>query len=433
MLVKTELNKIQNIFPSQRQSPSLQFLKNLQILQMPIEELSIWILEQAQSRCDLELEKLEGDTNSSLFLDTEKKSGILYEDFESSFIKKPSTQEYLLDQIQQTFLEEDERKIALCIVQSLDSKGFLSQEDAARLKEEFRELFPSVLKRFQKLDPVGIATHSLQQNLQVQLEEKNKKETLAYLVISHHYDLLLKKEFQKIAKLLKVETAYLISHLKEVGKSLRFSPPLPEEDVINPYLKPDLSIHHQDGIWIVEINKPPFGLRNSSSPREGRSYVDTSSNQQTLFFLKSSLEKRERTLRKLAEALLYFQALFLIGESSIPSCMTLQNVAQKTGFHPSTITRAISGKILDCVHGLIPLKDLFSYPSFFSKGETFSQVQILEEMKRILKKESKQLPLNDLQISDELKKRGILCSRRTITKYRKLLNIPSSARRKPIL
>ncbi len=420
---------------SQQLIPTQLLQKSFTILQMPIEELSLWVHEQILNNPALEWDvpSEEGSSYST--------PSFSEKNFESHLVAKKSNKEHLLEQTQQTFTKNEDQILATDIIESLDSKGFLPEEDAQRLRFTYDlDDFERVLAIIQQLEPLGAATRNLQEFLLLQLLHKGKKGSLAHHIIAHHYELLLSANILGLAKILKISPKIIDKALKEDVKPLRLSPPLDNEGATpSLYLFPDLSIHYKDSGWQVDIHdhsalcfhvSERFMNQVETSSKDDKSYLKqmiTSGN-----FLKNCLEKRQKTLRAIANWLIKKQKDFLLGEISTPLPCNIKDLAQALDLHPSTITRAVSEKFLDCAQGLIPLKKLFSSALTCSEGHKISQACALLELKKIVEAENKKTPMSDQQLLKALKQKGIHCARRTVAKYRNTLSIPPKARRRKL-
>lgn len=381
------------------------------ILMMPTAELSEWL------ECEIEKNPL---------LKLTKSSGELPE---TDFIQLETTlYEHLLHEIELSFESPEEKEIARFLAGSVDEKGFLS------LTNEELEGKEEILKKFQQLDPLGIGARNPREALLIQLQ--NKKRSLAFELISNHYEDLLHNRLGKISKKLKISLSEL---QKVIHHELRPLNPFPAHSYcheVNPHLTADLSIQYEGGIWSIEVAESYLPkieidetylktLQGSGLKKDESDFVRrhlAAGN-----WLQRSIERRSRILYQVGSYLLKTQRMFLEGTEASSHPMTMKEMAHALNLNESTITRAVSNKAVATPRGLISLRGFFTYSVQSNRGEISNQ-----EAKALLLKLVNQEaePLSDEALSTKLKAHGIQCARRTVAKYRKELKIGSAAQRR---
>ena len=334
-------------------------------------------------------------------------------------------------------LSEDDARIAQFIIESLDDDGFLTMtdEEIAQQQQIDGDHLRSILYAIQRLEPGGIACHDRRESFLVQLElAGTDRASLERKLLTDHWELLVKKQTARIAKLCGVtedQVRRAVQRLLtlETRPARCFAPGTPD------YVSPDFSVEWQDDTLVASANDERFPrLRlsqryveilkspKSFSPEQVRFAREKL--QRALMFLKG-IESRRRTLKRLVELIIEQQHDFFLHGKQHLKTATLREAADIIGVHASTVSRAIAGKYLETDQGIFP----FSY--FFKAGAgDKSRTSIKQKIRAIVDAEDKQNPLSDDEICSKLKLEQISISRRTVAKYRAELGIPGCSDRK---
>jgi RNA polymerase sigma-54 factor len=334
-------------------------------------------------------------------------------------------------------LNEEDAVVAEYVIESLDDDGFLTMtdEEIAQQKEIEVEHLRSILYAIQRLEPGGIACHDRRESFLVQLELAGvDPASLERKLLTDHWDLLVKKQTARIAKLCGVtedEVRRAVQRLLtlETRPARCFSPGTPD------YVSPDFSVEWQDEKFVATANDERFPrLRLSQryveilkspkdySPEQVQFARDKL--QRALMFLKG-IESRRRTLKRLVELIIEQQHEFFLHGKQHLKPATLREAADVIGVHASTVSRAIAGKYLETNQGI------FSFGYFFKAGAgTKSRTSIKQKIQAIVDAEDKGHPLSDDEICSKLKLEQINISRRTVAKYRAELGVPGCNDRK---
>ncbi len=332
--------------------------------------------------------------------------------------------DYLKKEIALTFDNDEEKKIALEIAGSLDKNGFIS------LDENEKKAKKNILEKFQLIEPIGMASQNVQEALLIQL--RDKKNELAHILIKNHYQLVLKNDLKKISKFLSVPIFEIKKVIYQEISKLNPYPGRFLEYEINLPLIADITFKKIQNSWSVEIANsilPSFEV-----DKRYINYIEnkTLSRIDQLFFkksvsdykwLKRILSKRDAVLSQIAFYIIKHQSDYLEGFTSYPHPMTMRSISEAIGLSEATISRAVSNKVALTPRGLVQLRRLFSYSVKSSEGKA-SNLKAKGLILNLIKNEKK--PLSDAILSKKLEKQGLICSRRTITKYRKELKIDSS-------
>ena len=334
-------------------------------------------------------------------------------------------------------LSEDDAHVAQFMVESLDDDGFLtmSDEEMAQQQSVGADRIRAILHVIQRLEPGGIACHDRRESFMVQLElSETERDSLEWILLTHHWDLLMKRQTAKIARLCSVteeEVRQAVHRLLtlETRPARSFASGTPG------YVSPDFSVEWQGDKLVGVANDERFPrlrlsqryveiLRSPKSHAPEQVQFAREKLQRALMFLKG-IESRRRTLKRLVDLVIEQQHdFFLHGEQHLKPA-TLKQAADIIGVHPSTISRAIAGKYLETDHGIFP----FSH--FFKAGAGGkSRTSIKEKIRAVIDAEDKQSPLSDDEICSKLKLEGIVISRRTVAKYRAELGVPGCGDRR---
>lgn len=344
-----------------------------------------------------------------------------------------SLQAFLLDQLHRLRLEKKLQRSCAYIICHLDGDGYLDSEDLEGVEEG-----EAALKIVQSLEPPGVGARSLSECLLLQLGRGETVDPLGSAIVSEYLPQLGRRSYAAIAKALGVKT----EAVKAAAERIAALEPYPgrnyQEEEETLYVRPDLFVLEEAGQWQVVLNEY-YLPRVSVSP-----YYETLMKEvedpQTREYLRQKLrhahwvieglERRGTTLRRCGEEVLELQRPFFAGETDELVPMTLARLAERLELHPSTVTRALRGKYLQCRRGMYPLKYFFSG----GVGEEYSRQAVKHRILTCIREEDPRHPLSDRAICEELSRQGIQIARRTVAKYRESAGIPvAAARRKESL
>jgi RNA polymerase sigma-54 factor len=379
---------------------------------------------------------------------------------EMPFVSGVSFQENLMEQLGLRVMDDRTLQIALNIVGNLDDAGYLGRELTAMIddlafsqnihttKEELNE----VLKLVQDLDPAGIGARTLQECLLLQLTRKIQTHTvkLATLIISKYFDEFTRKHYDKITKKAHISEEDLKKSIDEI---LKLNPKpggsLGDTGKGNHYIMPDFIITNKEGILDLQLNS-----KNTPELRLSRTYTEmletyaeskSKSNAQkdALTFIKQKIDsakwfidaikQRQNTLYLTMNAIMKYQKdYFLTGDETKLRPMILKDIAEIVFLDISTISRVANSKYVQTPFGTFLLKSFFSESMQTDTGEEVSTREIKKILSDCISGEKKHKPLTDEQLTDILRDKGYNIARRTVAKYRELLNIPVARLRKEL-
>ena len=348
-------------------------------------------------------------------------------------------------------------KIALYIIGSIDNDGILDK-DLQAISDDLAfyhdtdatvDEIEQVLKVIQEFDPAGIGARNLQECLLIQIRRKPDSESkqLQERIISTMFDEFTHKRWDKIAarlELTKEQTDAVIAELVKLnprpGSSLGETVGHSRQHIV-----PDFLLDNYDG----DIH---FTLNNGNIPQlhVSREYSDmlekqikegTSSQKAAATYIKGklasargfiqALKQREQTMTRTMQAIIDMQRpFFMEGDETLLKPMILKNVADKTGYDISTISRVTSGKYVQTPFGTFPLKAFFTDGVKNESGEEVSVKEIHRILREVTEAEDHNNPLTDEQLAAILAERGFRVARRTVAKYREQIGIPVARMRR---
>lgn len=366
-----------------------------------------------------------------------------------------SLQEHILWQVNLLHLSQLEQLIAHCLIDALNSKGFLDAE-ISEITVSVQHLLEQmdlddeveddevlvVLKHIQRLDPIGVGARDLPECLRVQIEmlpklEQNHKNALKLL---EFHQLLIANDLNKLLK----HTSLSMQELKDAIQFLKSLKPYPGEAFDSDdseYQIPDVIVNKKLDRWQVMLNPDVLPkLRVNSFYSNMIKRADQSDDNQYLRnqmieaknFIKS-IDERHKTLLKVATCIVEHQkAFFEFGPESMKP-LVLRDVAEEVELHESTVSRVTTNKYMLTPRGLFELKYFFSSHVGTSSGGEASSTAIRAMIKKLVANENPRKPLSDNAIATMLQEEGIDVARRTVAKYRESLHIPSSSERKVLI
>ena len=354
-----------------------------------------------------------------------------------------SLEDYLHDQLAWFDLEPALREMADRIIYNLDSNGYLqgSLDDLLGLEatEEDRALARQALTTVQKLDPPGVAARDLRECLLAQLAPGMPYFEQLQTLISGHLEDLEHNRLPVISR----RTGYSIELIKDTLAELRKLNPKPGADFTEthvPVVTPDVFIEPlDDGGYKVRLEdaaipnlyiSPHYRklLMDPGTSEETREYIKRKVN--AAQWLIDSIQQRRNTLTKVAQAIVDHQVEFVDKGPEAIEPLKMQQIADKVGVHVTTVSRAVDDKWIQTPRGIFPLKRFFVGGTVSSSGEEVAWDTVRLKLQEIIDNEDKQHPLSDEDLVKQLAAAGVTVARRTVTKYRKAMNIPSSRQRR---
>lgn len=377
----------------------------------------------------------------------------------NTFSVKESFTQSLLEQLGFRNLSKHDHDVAAFIIGSLDGAGYLRRDiDSVVDDLAFRaniESTPEEVERLlsliQEFEPAGVGARDLRECLLLQLkaQTQTKEVRLAETILQDYFQEFSNKHFHKIISKLGLTEDEMKAVISRIVK-LNPSPGGQIDDSYNDQAQqivPDFVLDIEDGemrlsmprfsIPEIRVNKKYAELlveSQGSSDRqrkEAATFVKQKLDSAKWFV--EALKQRHNTLKSTMEAILEYQhEYFMDGDESHLKPMVLKDIAEKTGFDISTISRVVNSKYIETHFGIFPLKYFFSEGLENQEGEEVSTRELKKALKDCVDSEDKRKPLTDDQLVAEMGKKGYKVARRTIAKYRDQLDIPKARLRKEL-
>lgn len=381
------------------------------------------------------------------------------------FSQGASFRESLLAQLGTRSLSELEHRIAEYIIGNIDDDGYL-RRDIENIVDDLafgagievsEEKVTDLLTLIQQFEPAGVGARDLKECLLLQLERKmaenpgNKTLESARLILKECFDEFSRKHYEKIARKLRIGDAALRQSMDMILK-LNPKPGGTVADVAfvqnAEKIIPDFTLDLIDGelqlslnsgdIPELRINKSYMNLleqyqhgESAKNKRDVVTFVKYKLNSAKSFI--EAVHQRNNTLMLTMTAIVQFQkSFFLSGDESMLKPMILKDIADVTGLDVSTISRVSSSKYVQTWFGIYALKDFFSNSMQTMDGEEVSTGELKNVLRMLVDEEDKKRPLTDDEIVMQMEKRGYQIARRTVAKYRQMLDIPVARLRREI-
>lgn len=352
-----------------------------------------------------------------------------------------SLSEHLINQLVLLELDEELHELVELIIYSLDRDGRLVST-AEELAEEAGSSLEEILEAIhivQSLDPAGVGATTLEECLLLQMDRMPGAPEIVRTIVQNHLQDLSLNRLPRISR----KTGVSIDEIKEAVEFMRSHlhphPGAPYGQVMNQVITPDVIVDEVDGRFEIRIERGGLPelrissmyrklLQDTKDDKKGRDYIRKKIESAKWFI--DAIAQRQSTIERIARAIVDTQSEFLRKGVRYLKPLRMQDIADEVGVHISTVSRAISGKYIQTPQGIFDMKRFFSAGTRSESGEMVSQQAIKQKTLEIIEKEDKQQPLSDDAIVHLLEKDGIKIARRTVTKYRKSLGIPSSTQRR---
>ena len=377
----------------------------------------------------------------------------------NTFSVKQSFTQSLQEQLGYRNLTEHQRTIASFIIGSLDDDGYLRRDIESLVDDlAFRagveatpEEVEQMLRVVQEFEPSGVGARDLRECLLIQLENKKRTPSVenAIRVLSEQFDAFKNRHFTRIMSRLRLST----DELKAVMEEIRRLNPSPGGQIDDSYndqaqqVVPDFRLDYENGQLLLSM--PRFSIpelrinQKYSEIMETGRVSENKADKDAASFVKQkidsakwfieALRQRQNTLESTMRAIIDYQHdYFVDGDESSLRPMVLKDIAEITGFDISTISRVVNSKWIETHFGIFPLKYFFSEGLENSEGEEVSTREIKKALREMVDAEDKRNPLTDDELVEGLSAKGYKVARRTIAKYRALLDIPTARLRREL-
>ena len=355
----------------------------------------------------------------------------------------PSLTDHLMWQLKLSRFTEREMHLGEQIIGNLDQNGYLVAtvaEIAEQNQAETTEV-EATLKKIQEFDPLGIAARDLKECLLIQAHLLGVFTPLMEAIIRDHMKDLELKNYNQIARKLRVPLPEILHAVQLIGQMDPKPGRIYSEEKTQPIV-PDVYVFKSGDDYKIVLNDDGLPrLRISNFYREimggnsGKANYETGKKYirekvQSATWLIKSIQQRQKTIYKVAESIVRQQKDFFNGGMNYLKPLVLRNIADDVEMHESTISRVVTNKYMQTPRGIYELKYFFSSGIHKTGGDTIASKSVKEDIRRIISEENARKPLSDSEIVDLLNKEKITIARRTVAKYREMMGILPSSRRK---
>jgi RNA polymerase sigma-54 factor len=394
-------------------------------------------------------EKIPGDIDWSNYIDeynapgrirfeTEDREAPQYEAFISH---KESLSDHLLWQLLMSSPTPEEKRIGSLIIGNLDKDGYLktSTEELAGQAGVEPDDIEEVLFLLQSFDPTGVCARDLTECLMLQCRALKLENTLVPDIIENHLGHLENKNYKAICRALKVSIEEIIAAVNiiismEPKPGRQFSEDEPQ------YITPDIYVYKTEDDFVIMINDDGLPklrvnsfykqaiLREKAIEGNARDYIQDKL--RSAAWLIRSIHQRQKTIYKVMESILKYQRDFFEKGIAHLKPMVLRDVAEDIGMHESTISRVTTNKYAYTPQGIFELKYFFNSSIKRVYGEAIASASVQEKIKRLIESENPRKPYSDSKMAEILKAENIDIARRTVAKYREMMGVLPSNKRK---
>lgn len=363
--------------------------------------------------------------------------------YENMVSKTMTLAEHLEWQLKMENISDKEWEMAQLIIGNINDDGYLegSFDEFIAQCDMNREDAYDVLEMIQRLDPVGCGSSNLSECLLAQARIAEERSPLLEKIIRDHLSDLQSKSYEKMSKVLGVS----VEMIKNAALLLQNFHPRPGRLIVTPethYILPDIYVVEVSGQFIVQVNDEGIPrlkisklyqemLKKGAGKKSDEASEFVKDKLRSAEWLIKSIQNRQRTIEKVAKTIVSRQQEFFKKGPKALRPMVLKDVALEIGMHESTVSRVTTNKYMHTPIGTFELKYFFSTGVGGKDGGEDVASEVLKiKIKAIFDAENPSRPLSDQKVVELLLKDGLVIARRTITKYREMLGILPSSKRK---
>ena len=394
-------------------------------------------------------EKISGDIDWSNYIDEYNSPGRVRmetEDhdtpqYEAFISHKESLSDHLLWQLLMSSPSEEEKRIGSLIIGNIDKDGYLKSdlEDLAQQAQVTVEDIEEVLFLMQTFDPMGVCARDLTECLLLQAHNLGLKNTLVTEIITHHLNHLENKNYKAICRAQKVSLDEVIAAVNIIT-ALEPKPGREYSDEEPQYITPDIYVYKTEDDFAIVINDdglPKLKVnsfykqaisQNKEVSGNAKDYIQDKL--RSAAWLIRSIHQRQKTIYKVMESILKYQREFFDKGITHLKPMVLRDVAEDIGMHESTISRVTTNKYAHTPQGIFELKYFFNSSIKRVHGEAIASASVQEKIRQLIENEDGRKPLSDSKMAEMLKAQNIDIARRTVAKYREIMGVLPSSKRK---
>lgn len=443
--------------PKQQQKLSAKAIQGLQLLALPITDLSVYLdnlmIENPLIEHDYSMdgvnEKREEiiETDFSSRIDRRNKNGLMdaFANGEAFCGNIPETETlhgFLRLQLHLSRLTKMEIAVGEKIIGNINEKGYFVGDvyEIAYQYEQDLSVIEKVLRTIQSFSPLGVGATSIEECLILQVDRNIPNYEKIIAIIHDDLEALADRKITRLTR----NYGLGREELQEIFDYIRTLSPRPgnkfeqNATAIN-YVIPDVVVKRENFQYMIYINnemQPQVYmnrhylqmLQDRTIDNEEKEYLRGKRNEARMIL--KGLEMRNETLKKLAMFIVRGQQAFFDNGPQGLKPLMMQNAADEIGVHVSTISRAVQGKYIETPWGMYPLRYFFCSSIKLDATDGISSIKIKNKIQKMIKEEDRLNPLSDSQIVQELKEEGINVSRRTVAKYRLGMGIEGQNKRK---
>ena len=393
-------------------------------------------------REDFDWESYLEEYNTSTPVLIEKDPNREWPSYDHKLTLPASLENHLNWQLRLSDMTEADKEIGSYIIGNLNRDGYLEAtlEEIASMGEISVGEVEQVLAKIQVFDPIGVAARDLRECLLTQARNLELQDDLVVRIIEQHLHYLESKNYQALVRSVK-RSPEEVKQAIEVILSLDPRPGSAFSDESVQYISPDVYVLKIDGEFVILLNEDGMPKLKVSSyykdalskdaelGSEAKDYIQTKL--RSAAWLIKSIHQRQRTLYKVTQSIIKLQQEFFERGVANLRPMVLRDVAEDVGMHESTISRVTSNKYMHTPHGIFELKYFFNSSINSVLGEAVASESVKDRIRQIVREEDTSKPFSDKEIVSILKKENVDIARRTVAKYREMLGIlPSNKRKK---
>ena len=360
---------------------------------------------------------------------------------EATYKKEPSLHDHLLWQLNLSLNNDREKFIGTCIIGNIQNDGYLCADisDICEISQAEEGEVSDVLKIIQGFEPTGVGARSLKECLMIQARADENCTPLVLKLIDNYLDRLEERYLLKVSAELKIRVEAIIEAVKKISvfnpkpgqtiSSEQIDYVVPDIFVIKTEKGYDVTLN-DDGIPKIRISPYYKNLLKTSGKGETKDYLEDK--HRSALWLIKSIDQRRQTIYKVGKSIVKLQEEFLDHGLSYLKPMVLKDVAKDIEMHESTVSRITTNKYIDTPQGVFELKFFFHSGIKSYMGSSMSSIRVKNIIKEVVAEEDEKKPFTDDEMVQVLMRKNAKIARRTITKYRKELNIPPASKRKRI-
>ncbi|MFW5770288.1 MAG: RNA polymerase factor sigma-54 [Spirochaetota bacterium] len=378
------------------------------------------------------------DSGLTSYYDDERKRKFL----ENAVAQEESLQQHLLAQAHEHPIDDRDISLFENIITAIDERGFVNNTTAeiAAHNDVSEDRVLQVLETIQLFEPVGCGVFSVQESLLVQARQQYPEDTLLHSILEKYFKELENLKYDEIAKKMRItirdviERSNLIQNLDPFPgqrySSKKITYIIPEVEV--QYIDGDIIITLNDD-WVPSIRINSYYLnmmKKKNIEKKLKDYIQDK--MQSARYLIKNVSSRRDTILRVVRAIMEHQKDFLISGPGNLNPLTHAVIAEEVGLHESTVSRTTTGKYVQTPWGVFELKYFFVNRIHSQSSTDYSSDRVMSLIKDIVAQEKPDKPYSDEDILYRLEKAGVKIARRTIAKYRDVLGIPASGKRKKL-